>query len=75
MLKARTNVITIQEQDVSLCPYCGATPSVEVKIKKSVMENDSISHEEVTCPYCGLSASREIWEAISKAIAHPISEN
>lgn len=75
MLKARMNVITMQEQDVSLCPYCGATPAVEVKIKKSVTESDSISHEEVTCPCCGLGASRKIWEAISKAIACPISEN
>ena len=72
MLTARLNIITMQEQEVSVCPYCGATPMIEVTIKKHPMESDNISHEEVTCPCCGLGSSREVWEALCKEIDHPI---
>ena len=74
MLKTRMNVITMREQEVSLCPYCGATPIVSVEIKKHAMESHSISYEEVTCPCCGLSSSRKVWEALCETRDNPIAE-
>lgn len=75
MIKAKINIVTMQEQDIPICPYCGTIPIVEVIVKKSPMESDSVSLQEVSCPCCGLCASRQVWEDICQAIDAPISKN
>lgn len=75
MKKEKIDVVMTQKQEVSICPYCGETPIVEVEINKKVFESDTVSHEEVICPCCGLSAPRKVWNALGEVIDEAIAKD
>lgn len=65
MNKNNMTIVMMGERKISLCPYCGAEPNIEVDVKKKSFYNDRISNQEVTCYCCGLSAPIDVWEAIA----------
>jgi len=65
MNKKRMKIVMMGDTKVSLCPYCGTEPRVEVDIEKKDFYNDNVSKQEITCYCCGLSAPISVWEAIA----------
>lgn len=65
MNKNKMRIVMMGEAKISLCPYCGAEPSVEVDIEKKAFDNDKATKQEVTCYCCGLSAPISVWETIA----------